>query len=119
MLSCTEQCLLVYSIRRDISPAFFFSVLSPQSPHTRSSIMQFKKLAFVASLVTLAVATPTPNAADESCSTGSLQCCSSVESASDPVVSTLLGLLGIVLGALDINVGVTCSPITVSNTRSI
>lgn len=81
--------------------------------------MQFKKLAFVASLVTLAVATPTPNAADESCSTGSLQCCSSVESASDPVVSTLLGLLGIVLGALDINVGVTCSPITVSNIRSI
>lgn len=76
--------------------------------------MQFKQLAFFTSLVTLAVATPAPNSADESCSTGSLQCCSSFQSSSDPVISTLLGLLGIVLGGLDVDVGVTCSPITVS-----
>ncbi|KAJ3904538.1 hydrophobin 2 [Lentinula edodes] len=77
--------------------------------------MQFK-LAFVsAALATLAVATPAPR--DEpasSCSTGPVQCCNSVQSASSGgVVSTILGLLGIVLQDLNVDVGLTCSPITV------
>ncbi|TFK87822.1 fungal hydrophobin, partial [Polyporus arcularius HHB13444] len=48
-----------------------------------------------------------------SCSTGPIQCCDSVQSASDPVTSLLLGLLGIVVQGVDVLVGVTCSPISV------
>ncbi|KAJ3914894.1 hydrophobin 2 [Lentinula edodes] len=76
--------------------------------------MQFK-LAFVsAALATLAVATPAPR--DEpasSCSTGPVQCCDSVESATSSPVAAILSLLGIVLQDLNVNVGLTCSPITV------
>ncbi|KAK0186256.1 fungal hydrophobin-domain-containing protein [Armillaria mellea] len=47
--------------------------------------------------------------------TGTAQCCSSTESASDvsPGVATLFGLLGVVVSDLTANVGVTCSPISV------
>ncbi|KAF9492384.1 hydrophobin, partial [Pleurotus eryngii] len=48
-----------------------------------------------------------------SCSTGSLQCCNSLEDASNPIVGLLAGLLGIVLGPITAQVGLTCSPITV------
>ncbi|TBU28464.1 fungal hydrophobin [Dichomitus squalens] len=48
-----------------------------------------------------------------SCSTGAIQCCNSVQSASDPAASLLLGLLGIVVQGVDVLVGLTCSPITV------
>ncbi|KAJ3863229.1 hydrophobin 2 [Lentinula novae-zelandiae] len=76
--------------------------------------MQFK-LAFVsAALAALAVATPAPR--DEpasSCSTGPIQCCDTVESASSSGVAGLLSILGIVLQDLDVLVGLTCSPITV------
>nr|CAD12833.1 hydrophobin 2 [Pleurotus sp. 'Florida'] len=61
----------------------------------------------------LAAATAIPRTDTPSCSTGSLQCCSSVQKATDPLASLLIGLLGIVLGPLDLLVGVTCSPITV------
>ncbi|KAL0948209.1 hypothetical protein HGRIS_010816 [Hohenbuehelia grisea] len=47
------------------------------------------------------------------CNTGSLQCCNSVQSSKSSVVGLLAGLLGIVLGPLDVLVGVTCSPISV------
>ena len=72
--------------------------------------MQIKPLAILASLGLLAVATPTDSGPQ--CTTGSLECCDSVESSNDPVVATLSALLGIVLGP--ISVGVTCSPVTVS-----
>ncbi|KIK60547.1 hypothetical protein GYMLUDRAFT_244530 [Collybiopsis luxurians FD-317 M1] len=72
--------------------------------------MQFK-LAFVtAALAGLAVATPAPR---DTCSTGPVQCCNSVTSASNPLTSTLLGLLGIVLGNLNVDVGILCSPLSV------
>ncbi|KIK60545.1 hypothetical protein GYMLUDRAFT_244528 [Collybiopsis luxurians FD-317 M1] len=73
--------------------------------------MQFK-LAFVtAALASLAVATPT---ARDSCSTGSLTCCNSIQSTSgNPLASLLAGLLGLTLGDLGLNIGLTCSPITV------
>ncbi|KAG7451560.1 hydrophobin-251 [Guyanagaster necrorhizus] len=47
------------------------------------------------------------------CTTGEVQCCQSVQSATSTPVSTLLGLLGVVLGNLGVDVGVTCSPISV------
>ncbi|KAH7915185.1 hydrophobin 2 [Hygrophoropsis aurantiaca] len=47
------------------------------------------------------------------CNTGPIQCCDSVESASSPSASALLGLLGIVLTDLDVLVGLTCTPISV------
>ncbi|KAJ3863228.1 hydrophobin 2 [Lentinula novae-zelandiae] len=76
--------------------------------------MQFK-LAFVSiALATLAVATPAPRGEPaSSCSTGDLQCCNTVEPASSPSASELLGLLGIVVQGVNVLVGLTCSPITV------
>ncbi|KAI3597611.1 hydrophobin [Moniliophthora roreri] len=55
--------------------------------------MQYK-LAALTALATLAAATPTP-------------------SASSNPVAVILGLLGIVLQDLNIDVGLTCSPITI------
>ena len=69
------------------------------------------------SLPFLAAAIPTSPSSGESCTTGSIQCCDLVESASSPAASDLLGLLGIVVQDVDALVGLTCSPITVS--RSI
>lgn len=45
--------------------------------------------------------------------TGDIQCCNSVQMASSENAGLLLGLLGIILGTLDVLVGVTCSPITI------
>ncbi|KAH7883461.1 hydrophobin 2 [Phlebopus sp. FC_14] len=52
------------------------------------------------------------------CNTGDLSCCNQVESASDPTVTTLASLLGIVLGPVDALVGLSCTPITVIGTGS-
>ncbi|KAJ4485426.1 hydrophobin 2 [Lentinula aciculospora] len=82
--------------------------------------MQFKFAFVTAAIATLAAATPTPR--DEpasSCSTGPVQCCDSVQSAnSSGGIAAILGLLGIVLQDLNVNVGLTCSPITVIGTSS-
>ncbi|KAK0187135.1 hydrophobin-251 [Armillaria mellea] len=50
-----------------------------------------------------------------SCTTGAVQCCQSVESSgsTSTLTSTLLGLLGVVIGDVGVNVGLTCSPISV------
>jgi hypothetical protein len=79
--------------------------------------MQFK-LAFAfatLALTTLAAANPLRRDSSPSnqCNTGSLQCCSSVQSATSPGIATLLGLLGVVVQGVTGQVGVTCSPITV------
>ncbi|KAI5118057.1 hypothetical protein M0805_005903 [Coniferiporia weirii] len=73
--------------------------------------MFVKKFVAVASLAVLAVATPAPQTSQ--CNTGALQCCQSVQSSSDSGVSSLLGLLGVVLGGVAVPIGVTCSPISV------
>ncbi|KAF9474374.1 fungal hydrophobin [Pholiota conissans] len=74
--------------------------------------MQFKALAVLVlgATGTLAAATASPS---NQCNTGSLQCCNSTAKATDPAISTLLGLLGIVVQDVTALVGVTCSPITV------
>ncbi|EPQ52312.1 hydrophobin, partial [Gloeophyllum trabeum ATCC 11539] len=47
------------------------------------------------------------------CNTGPVQCCQSVQSSGDPGVTSLLGLLGIVLDGANVPIGLTCSPINV------
>ncbi|KAI0765930.1 hydrophobin [Trametes elegans] len=60
----------------------------------------------------LAAATPVPQGSG-SCNTGPISCCNEVRSASDTGVTTLLGLLGVVLDDITASVGLQCSPINV------
>ncbi|KAL5480489.1 SC3_2 [Sanghuangporus weigelae] len=58
--------------------------------------------------------TPAPTSTPTGqCNTGPVQCCNSVQPASSGIVTTLLGLLGVVLGDLNVDVGLTCSPLSV------
>ncbi|KAF4575160.1 Hydrophobin [Pleurotus pulmonarius] len=68
-----------------------------------------------AALASLAAATPTRRnePAGGSCSTGELQCCSSVQSPDSKSLTSLFALLGVVVGDITGLVGVTCSPVTV------
>ncbi|EIW55691.1 fungal hydrophobin [Trametes versicolor FP-101664 SS1] len=47
------------------------------------------------------------------CSTGNVQCCQSVGGADDHVIGALLGLLGVVVDAVDVVLGLQCSPIKI------
>ena len=49
----------------------------------------------------------------QSCSTGALQCCDTVEKASDPSAAAILASIGVVVQDVNALVGLTCSPITV------
>ncbi|KAE9394951.1 hydrophobin 2 [Gymnopus androsaceus JB14] len=71
------------------------------------------RLAFVsAALVTLAFGAPTLRGeSPEDCTTGALECCQTVELASNPSTYQLLGLLGIVPNDLNVLVGINCTPI--------
>jgi hypothetical protein len=63
---------------------------------------------------TVTVTAPGPTTTvGSSCNTGPIQCCNSVQQASDSGVGAILGLLGIVLQDLNVLVGLNCSPITV------
>ena len=68
----------------------------------------FSKLAILSTFSILAVATA------QSCTTGPIQCCQTTETAGSPTAAKLLGLLGVVVQDLNVIVGITCSPITVS-----
>ncbi|KAK0442678.1 hydrophobin [Desarmillaria tabescens] len=59
----------------------------------------------------LATATAIPRDGT-TCTSGTAQCCSSIQSATSNPIQSLLGLLGIALGGLAGDVGLTCSPIT-------
>ncbi|KAM5541799.1 hypothetical protein V8D89_004528 [Ganoderma adspersum] len=72
----------------------------------------------LAALPLLAAATPLEvrgggGEPPSSCSTGPIQCCNTVEKASDSGAAAILGLLGIVLQDLNVLVGLSCSPISV------
>ncbi|KJA29741.1 hypothetical protein HYPSUDRAFT_196081 [Hypholoma sublateritium FD-334 SS-4] len=83
--------------------------------------MYFSQLTIVSALALcgLATATATParrrpaNSPSNQCDTGSLQCCDSVQEATNPSMESLLGLLSVVVSDVTENVGVTCNPITV------
>ncbi|KAH0830201.1 hydrophobin, partial [Lanmaoa asiatica] len=77
--------------------------------------IRFSALLPVAALVAVAAAAPSELEARQTsqCNTGSMQCCATTTTASDPVASTLLGLLGIVLGDVTATIGLNCSPLTV------
>ncbi|GJJ16247.1 sc3 hydrophobin [Clathrus columnatus] len=75
--------------------------------------MQFKTLFFIVPLMaTLAMASPTPTGVSQ-CNTGTISCCNTVQSASSSPVSSLLGLLGIVVGDVTALVGLGCTPLSV------
>ncbi|OJT15402.1 Fruiting body protein SC3 [Trametes pubescens] len=64
-----------------------------------------------AAFAILATATAMPQAAG-SCSTGTLQCCNSVEAAGSAAVAPILAALGVVVQDLNIPVGLSCSGVT-------
>ncbi|KAF8895187.1 fungal hydrophobin-domain-containing protein [Infundibulicybe gibba] len=59
--------------------------------------------------------TTTPTTPASQCNTGDLQCCNSTQESSNTNASltSLLGLLGVVVGSLTGQVGVSCSPLNV------
>ncbi|KAL7277103.1 hypothetical protein ACG7TL_008948 [Trametes sanguinea] len=75
----------------------------------------FAKVAIYTTAVftALAAATPVPQATSGSCNTGPISCCQDVRPASDTSVSTILGLLGVVVQDLTASVGIQCSPLSV------
>ncbi|PPQ70441.1 hypothetical protein CVT26_013935 [Gymnopilus dilepis] len=77
--------------------------------------MQFKLSALATiALAALAVATPARrNEPADQCTTGSLQCCQSVEQADDPAAASIIKSLGIVVQDVTALVGLTCDPIAV------
>ncbi|KAF9047205.1 fungal hydrophobin [Hymenopellis radicata] len=77
--------------------------------------MQFKFVTLTTlALATFAAATPTPAPRqDGQCSTGELQCCNTTTTATDPLVSVILALLGIVLPDITAIIGINCSPLSV------
>ena len=70
----------------------------------------FAKLTAFSSLAILAAAT---SVAAQSCATGPIQCCESVDKASSKAVAPILGALGIVVQDVNALVGLTCSPVSV------
>ncbi|THU79908.1 fungal hydrophobin [Dendrothele bispora CBS 962.96] len=78
--------------------------------------MQFK-LFVAASLASLVAAVPAGNVTStvtsKKCNTGSLQCCQSIQKASEAPASNILGVLGIAVQDANIPVGLTCDPISV------
>ncbi|KAK0224901.1 hydrophobin [Armillaria nabsnona] len=77
--------------------------------------ISFTALLALPLLATAATIIPSGGGAGAACATGSAQCCGSTQSPTDlsAPVSSLLGLLGVAVGQLTGNVGVSCSPITV------
>ncbi|KAF8636890.1 hypothetical protein AX17_003142 [Amanita inopinata Kibby_2008] len=76
----------------------------------------FSRLSAILLVVPLLVsATAIPRGGGQSvsqCDTGPVQCCNSLQDATDPQVASALGLLGLILGPITGQVGLTCNPIS-------
>ncbi len=96
---------------------FLHSNTQFQYHHTKSLSMQFKLVTLTTlALAAFAAATPTPAPradGDGQCATGPIQCCDTTTTATDPLVSVILSLLGIVLPDLTAIIGINCSPLTI------
>ena len=66
----------------------------------------------LSTLFAVAFAAPGGNTG-ATCSTGPIQCCNTVEKASDPAAAGILKSIGVVVQDVDALVGLTCSPVTV------
>ncbi|KAG7446027.1 hydrophobin 2 [Guyanagaster necrorhizus] len=75
----------------------------------RSSIF----ICALAAVNTLAATRSSAIAARDSCSVGSLQCCTYVQTPQEEPAQTLIALLGIPTAGLTGDVGITCDPVTV------
>ncbi|KAJ3784479.1 hydrophobin 1 [Lentinula aff. detonsa] len=64
-----------------------------------------------ATTVTVTAPSPTTTVTQSSCSTGDQKCCNTVTNSSAAGVSSILGLLGIVLDGLNVPIGLDCLPI--------
>ncbi|KAK0184036.1 hydrophobin [Armillaria mellea] len=54
-----------------------------------------------------------PRADGAPCATGTTQCCNSLQSPTSTIAQILSGLLGVPIGSITADIGLTCSPITV------
>ncbi|KZT24900.1 fungal hydrophobin [Neolentinus lepideus HHB14362 ss-1] len=70
-------------------------------------------LSFLLPISTLAAPTAPASPTVSQCNTGPVQCCQQLQSSGDPGMSTLLGLLDIVLDAVNVPVGLVCSPLDI------
>ena len=66
----------------------------------------------LSTLFAVAFAAPGGNTG-ATCSTGPVQCCNTVEEASNPTATKILGSIGVVVQDVDALVGITCTPVTV------
>ena len=66
----------------------------------------------LSTLFAVAFAAPGGNTG-ATCSTGPVQCCNTVEKASDPTAAGMLGSIGVVVQDVDVLVGLSCDPVTV------
>ncbi|KAL0572753.1 hypothetical protein V5O48_009217 [Marasmius crinis-equi] len=73
----------------------------------------FSRLAVVTFLTSALFVAAAPQGGDV-CSSGTVQCCNSVQSSDSPEVQGVLGsLVGVVIGDITPQVGLTCTPISV------
>ncbi|KAJ7659075.1 fungal hydrophobin [Mycena polygramma] len=73
----------------------------------------FPKLSIVVVSALVSLAAAIPNTTPPVTPPTSPQCCTSVQSSSSNIVSTVAALLGLDLSGLDIPIGLGCSPITI------
>ncbi|EEB98014.1 hypothetical protein MPER_02558 [Moniliophthora perniciosa FA553] len=73
------------------------------------------KLFTLAALASVVVAAPGHGGQGgaKQCNTGSIQCCNTVDNASNEDVAKELGLVGLVIQDLNIPIGIQCNPIDI------
>ncbi|KAF8120590.1 fungal hydrophobin [Boletus edulis] len=76
---------------------------------------------YVVALVGVASAVPTDLVLRDSCNSGSVNCCQSVQSSYSNQIIELFGFLGLPMPAGGTQIGLTCSPVTLggSSTGSV